>query len=224
MYPAGKSYCKKYKNEYDITMITSDKDFYQLLDDNIKIFNIATKQDFTKNDFVAKYGIQPLQWIDACALSGDDGDTIEGIDGIAEITAVKIIKKYGNVQGAIDEIGSIIKKSKVEEKLIQGVEKIKIAYELKKMILNLEVPAFQMRHMDRYQLEKMMEDYKLYMLKKDIEYLIDEPLESRILRTESNSATKKFFTCQTCGTTYMSESTVECERCKMSEQMTFKFE
>lgn len=217
------SYCERYKKFYDIIILTSDKDYYQLLDDNVRIFDLGRKMEFTKQDFVNAYGIQPKQWIDVGALAGDAGDTIQGIDGIGETTALKIIQKYGSYQKALEDFATFTEKKKTEQKALDGAKKLDVAYELKKMIMNLQVPDICIKKTDKYQLEKVMEDYKLYILKKDIDFLLNAEVQNQqpILITASNTAGKKFYTCPKCGTQYMSENEITCDICNGNEQLTF---
>jgi len=103
------AYCKKLKAENEIICVTNDKDYYQLLDDNVVMSKWSGGDEtvITKESFVADNGIQPPQHVDCGALSGDTGDNIFGIPSWGEKTALKAIQQLGNWQ-------SVLKKYKSE--------------------------------------------------------------------------------------------------------------
>tara|TARA_R110000824_G_scaffold12226_6_gene53547 strand:- start:11987 stop:13171 length:1185 start_codon:yes stop_codon:yes gene_type:complete len=88
------SYAHYLKDEHEVTICTSDKDYWQLLDDNVILWDGMKMQETTKADWVAEYGIQPENAVDVGALMGDNGDNIFGIPGWGEKTAFKEIKKH----------------------------------------------------------------------------------------------------------------------------------
>jgi len=77
--------------KYKFIVVSLDNDLYQLLDDNVSMYDIGKKKLFTKNDFIQKYGIMPKQWYDVKCLVGCKGDNVEGIVGVAAPTAIKYI-------------------------------------------------------------------------------------------------------------------------------------
>lgn len=85
----------------DIVMATSDKDYYQLLDNNVRIWDGMKMSETLYDTWKEEWGIEPKQWVEVGALMGDDGDNIFGIPGWGEKTAVKAIKKYGTWDKAI---------------------------------------------------------------------------------------------------------------------------
>ena len=70
--------CKKYK-KLDIIIVTSDKDMYQLLTDNVAMLHPTTHQFFTKKDFIAKYGIKPKMWKKVKSIGGCSSDAVKGV-------------------------------------------------------------------------------------------------------------------------------------------------
>lgn len=103
----------------DVYLVTSDKDYLQLIDENIKV--ILTKKGVTNTvemDLKAmdeQYGISPTQFIDLKALMGDPSDNIPGVGGVGEKTALKLIQEYGSLNGIYENIDAI--KGKLREKL-----------------------------------------------------------------------------------------------------------
>ncbi|MDF2949482.1 MAG: polA [Sedimentibacter sp.] len=103
----------------DVYLVTSDKDYLQLIDENTKV--VLTKKGVTNTvemDLKAmdeQYGISPTQFIDLKALMGDPSDNIPGVGGVGEKTALKLIQEYGSLNGVYENIDSI--KGKLREKL-----------------------------------------------------------------------------------------------------------
>lgn len=95
------SYCKKLSGD-EIIAVTSDADYYQILTDNVSVFDGMKQQLHTRQSFMDEYKIEPYQHVDVGALMGDDGDNIFGVPGIGDKTAIKEIKKYGTWQKVLD--------------------------------------------------------------------------------------------------------------------------
>jgi len=134
------------KEGLQVTILSGDRDTFQLVSDNIKIRIPRTKmgktevEDFDKEKIKEVYGLEPRQLIEVKALQGDTSDNIPGVPGIGEKTALSLIQKYKN----IDELYSKIEKNeddlkgKQREKIIENKE---LAYLSKTLgTINLEVP------------------------------------------------------------------------------------
>ena len=92
------SYAKTLRGENEVVCVTSDGDYFQLLDKNVKIWDGMKSQMITKNDWETENGISNFQWIDIGAMMGDTSDSICGVPCWGEKTALKEIKKYGTWQ------------------------------------------------------------------------------------------------------------------------------
>jgi len=96
------SYANILKKDNEVMIVTSDKDYYQILDDNVIIWD-GMKEDFiTKGTFESDYGITPSQYVHVGALMGDSSDNIFGIPGWGEKTSITYIKKHGSWEGVIN--------------------------------------------------------------------------------------------------------------------------
>lgn len=90
------SYAKVLKQEHEVNIVTSDKDYYQILDKNVVIWDGMKLEEMTEARFKSEKGISPQQWVDIGALMGDDGDNIYGVPGWGEKTALKELSKFGS--------------------------------------------------------------------------------------------------------------------------------
>lgn len=99
-------------NEFII--ISADHDLYQLLSQNVSMWNPITHTLMTKVSFKKKYGITPRQWIAVKAIAGCSSDDIPGVRGVGETTAIKYIRgelagtsaAYKNIQAAAETIAA----------------------------------------------------------------------------------------------------------------------
>ena len=103
--------------EYVATIISSDKDLLQLINEEVEV-KLLKQTGFIRYNpetFKALYGIEPIKIIDLKALAGDSSDNIPGVRGIGEKTALKLLQEYGSLEGIYENIDSI--KGKTKEKL-----------------------------------------------------------------------------------------------------------
>lgn len=132
------TFANKFQNDYNILIISSDKDFYQLINDKINLYRPVTNELIDKQKFIDKYGIDPKLMLHVGALTGDDGDSIEGIDGIGEKTAISLMKKYGSLHKMLKSDEAKNDKSKKLKSIFSNIEKLKLAYFLKKINVNID--------------------------------------------------------------------------------------
>ena len=97
------SFVNKYKNDNKIIISSSDKDFYQLIDENVSVFCYRGKVSklWNQKEILNKYGFDAKYFSTFKALVGDPSDNIKGIAGIGEKTAEKLIKHYGSLENII---------------------------------------------------------------------------------------------------------------------------
>ena len=67
---------------FDVTIVTSDKDFYQLVSPRVHLYDTMKKKVSTEADVRAKLGVEPRQVVDLMMLTGDAIDNVPGVPGI----------------------------------------------------------------------------------------------------------------------------------------------
>ena len=84
---------------FDVTIVTGDKDFFQLVGDGITVYNPRDDGTWYDRDGVKeKFGVLPSQVVDVLALMGDSIDNIKGVPGVGEKGARDLIAKYGSLE------------------------------------------------------------------------------------------------------------------------------
>jgi len=160
----------------DSIIVSSDQDFYQALDDGIRIYDAMKKEIWTKERFTVEMGFDPELWVDAGAIMGEVGaskDNIHGVDGWGPVTAVKYVRKYGDVDAIIAALQEKKKRGKREETFLNSIPRLRLAKSLKAMddIPDLPKPRV-LRRLTKEELEKFFLKFGFASLLKDIWRLI----------------------------------------------------
>ena len=106
---------------YDVAIVTSDKDFFQLVNDGLRVFN--PREDGTWYDAAGvkeKFGVEPGQVVDVLALMGDAIDNIKGVPGIGEKGARELVTRYGSLDNLIAHASELTPKKR--EVLLANVD------------------------------------------------------------------------------------------------------
>lgn len=110
---------------WDVKVVTGDKDFLQLANDQVEIAlirkGISDVENYKPSDVQERYGIDPGRIIDLKGLMGDSSDNIPGVPGVGEKTAIKLLKQFGTIEGVYESIDDVSGK-KLKEKLIDHHE------------------------------------------------------------------------------------------------------
>lgn len=110
-------------------MLTPDKDYGQLVRDNVFIFRPRHGGGYEKMgpaEVCAKYAIDsPLRVIDLLALMGDSADNFPGCPGVGEKTAAKLIDQFGDIENMLSHTYNI--KGKLREKVEAAVDDIRMS-------------------------------------------------------------------------------------------------
>jgi len=97
------SYCKTLRDDNKIVVVTSDKDYYQLLHDNVELWDGMKQKMTTKEEWEKEFKITPDQYLDCEALSGDAGDNIFGVPAWGDKGSLKAIQQFGSWAKVIEE-------------------------------------------------------------------------------------------------------------------------
>ena len=151
-------------------MLTPDKDYGQLIADNIYMYKPRHGGGYDiigKEQITEKYGISyPIQIIDLLALMGDSSDNYPGCPGVGEKTAVKLISEFGNIDNLLMRTNEL--KGKMREKVENAAEDIRMSYFLASIrtdvpiVLNLDELA--KKEPDEKELEKIFTELEFKTL------------------------------------------------------------
>ncbi|MFA5783186.1 MAG: DNA polymerase I, partial [Bacteroidales bacterium] len=135
---------KKAEQEgYKTYMMTSDKDFGQLVSENIFIYKPGRMGDKAEvlgiKEVCTRFGIKrPEQVIDMLGLWGDTSDNIPGIPGVGEVTARKLLNEFDNLENLLQN-ASQIKNPRLKDKVIEFADQAVFSKKLATIILDVPV-------------------------------------------------------------------------------------
>ncbi len=86
----------------NVTILSTDKNFLQLLGDNIHIFNHFEEEEYDSAWVMKKYGVTHNQLVDYWSLTGDSTNNISGVPGIGPKTAQKLIDEHKSLDALLD--------------------------------------------------------------------------------------------------------------------------
>ena len=117
------------KKDYQVEIITSDKDFLQLLQPGVRIYDPMKDKPITEADALERYGVKASQMRDYQALVGDAIDNIPKVPGIGPKTAADLLAQFGNIEALMSKLDEV-KKPKIQEALKTNLEQLKRAIQL----------------------------------------------------------------------------------------------
>ncbi|MCK9611425.1 MAG: DNA polymerase I [Bacteroidales bacterium] len=157
------------KKDFKVFMVTPDKDFGQLVSENVLIYKPARFGDKPSimgvKEVCEKFGIQkPEQLIDILGIWGDASDNIPGIPGIGEVGAKKLISEFGSLENILKNIDSISPEG-MKQKVIAGQELAIQSKALATIILNVPI-AFEehkliLEHPHEQELKELLEELEM---------------------------------------------------------------
>lgn len=98
--------------EFDVLVMTGDRDLFQLVDERVKILYTSGGPNpvtsvYGLAEVQERYELTPSQFIDLKALTGDSSDNIPGVPGVGEKTAAKLLKEFGSLENLYAQIDAI---------------------------------------------------------------------------------------------------------------------
>lgn len=133
----------------DVTILSGDRDTFQLASDKVTIRIPKTKmgktenEDYNRERVLEEYGVEPRELIEVKGLMGDSSDNIPGIPGVGEKTALNLIRHYKTIDNLYKEVETnealIDVKGKLKEKILDNKE---LAYLSRKLgEINRQAPV-----------------------------------------------------------------------------------
>ncbi|MGA9658445.1 MAG: DNA polymerase I [Asticcacaulis sp.] len=117
------------KAGFKVTIISSDKDLMQLVDDHVSLMDPVKSTLVGREQVIEKFGVPPELVVDAQALIGDSADNVPGAPGIGVKTAAQLLLEYGNLDNLLAR-ASEIKQPKRREALTDFRDQILMSREL----------------------------------------------------------------------------------------------
>ncbi len=166
------------KSNYDVFMVTPDKDFAQLVSEHIFMYRPARMGNGIEiwgiPEVQKKFEVKdPKQVIDFLGMMGDSVDNIPGLPGVGEKTAKKFINQYGSIENLLQNTHEI--KGKLREKIENNSEKGILSKKLATIILDVPIEYdfndFKLENPDHDSVFKIFEELEFARMKENFKKL-----------------------------------------------------
>ncbi len=155
------------KKGFKTYLLTGDKDYYQLIDENTCV--LMTRKGITELEIVnlqtlkEDYGIETKEFIDLKGLMGDQSDNIPGVPGIGQKTGIKLIKEFGtmeNLYNNLDKVSGKKLKENLEENKTQAFMSKKLGTIVRNINLGIDLTDLKIKTYDYDNLAKMYREFE----------------------------------------------------------------
>ncbi|MEM9895311.1 MAG: DNA polymerase I [Bacteroidota bacterium] len=166
---------------YQVYMMTPDKDYAQLVDENIFLYKPARMGNAVEimgiPEVLAKFDIDKVDQVrDVLGLKGDSVDNIPGIPGIGDKTASKLLKEFGSVEGIVENVDQL-----------KGAQQKKVAEFGQQGIMSKELATIKIDTPIAYDIEALKyEEPDVELLKPLFEELEFRTIARRVFKEEND--------------------------------------
>ena len=166
------------KRNYDVFMVTPDKDFAQLVSEHIFMYRPARMGNGIEiwgiPEVQKKFEVKdPIQVIDFLGMMGDSVDNIPGLPGVGEKTAKKFINQYGSIENLLQNTHEI--KGKLREKIENNSERGILSKKLATILLDVPIEYdfndFKLENPDHDSVFKIFEELEFARMKENFKKL-----------------------------------------------------
>jgi len=174
------------KEDYNVFMVTPDKDFGQLVSENIFMYRPARMGNGIEiwgiPEIQKRFGVErPEQVIDYIGMMGDAIDNIPGLPGVGDKTAKKFLAEFGTMEGLLANTDQL--KGKMKEKVEQNAELGRLSRKLAEIKIDCDVTFkaddYKMSEPDGTKVQQIFEELEFRRLKEQfIKIFSEEPVES----------------------------------------------
>lgn len=136
--------CLDPEESMERVLVTGDRDMLQLISPRCKVIIPTTSQgksvskEYTMESFLLEFGIEPQQYLDVKALTGDSSDHIPGVRGIGDKMALDLVRRFHDLDGIYENL-SVIGKPGLVQKLREGKEDAYLSRELSRLRCDLYI-------------------------------------------------------------------------------------
>ncbi|MGA3170022.1 MAG: 5'-3' exonuclease H3TH domain-containing protein [Chthoniobacteraceae bacterium] len=141
--------CAAARRDIEVVLATNDKDLFQLVNTQVKVYSTNKADLATPKDTYAlldgssvhrKWGVPPERIGDVLALIGDTVDNIPGVAGLGPKNAAHLMKTHGSLDALLADLQAV-ENARIREKLVAAREQIHQNREMVKLDLDLPLPA-----------------------------------------------------------------------------------
>ncbi len=194
------SVARRVPSSWKVVIVTSDKDLYQLIEDErITIYDPVKDKMITEKEFCRSFGFVPQGMVDYLALMGDASDNIPGARGIGKVTAGKLIQNYGSIEAVFEHVNDV--SPSVKKKLIESKDAVFLSKELVHLAqvpMDFAVKDFKISGPDTDKLCEMFKTFEFKSFLKEIDPVFPQAIEIKKDQGLSEAIKKKIIAAGEC--------------------------
>jgi DNA polymerase-1 len=186
------------KEDYKVYMVTPDKDFGQLVSENIFMYRPARMGNGIEiwgiPEIQKRFGVdRPEQVIDYLGMMGDASDNIPGLPGVGDKTAKKFIDEFGSMEGLLANTDKLKgkMKEKVEENGELGILSKKLATICTTVDVKFNAKDYEMSLPDNDKVQEIFNELEFRRLKDQFIKIFSEEAEETSAKNNETPASKK---------------------------------
>ncbi len=152
----------------DVTIVTGDRDTFQLVTDGVKVMatgrGITDTKIYDRQAVIDRYGIPPESIPDFYGLKGDTSDNIPGVPGIGDKTAADLLQRFGDLEtvlASIDEISGAKRKENLANHADDARVSKQLATSIRDVPVEVDLDGSLAREPDRSRLRETFREYEL---------------------------------------------------------------
>ena len=179
------------KANHSVAVVSNDKDFVQLIDKNIFLYDIQKNIKYNEQKAVQKWGVPPSQMLDYLSLVGDSSDNVPGVKGIGPKGAIKLLQTYKNLKDIYKNINKIEPES-IRKKLLESKDNAFLSQKLIQIDIQavdkLDIQKTRFSFSEKKHFLSFLQELEFKTLRKEFEKLFKkESLASSKVFTDHKS-------------------------------------
>ena len=126
------------RDHYNVTIVTSDKDFMQLVGPNITLWDTMKDERIRARDVIRKLGVEPRSVIDLMAFTGDPIDNVKGVPKVGDKKARALIQHFGSLDGVFANLDRLTEVDGIGSQLAKTIADHRADAELSRTLVTID--------------------------------------------------------------------------------------
>ena len=126
------------KLDGEVTIMSSDKDYLQLVSDKITVYSPTKKKFYDRDLVLNEFGVTPKNFLTQKILLGDSGDNVPGVKGLGSKTMLKSFPELGTEEEI--SLDDILSKCEGKKKIFESIKNYEFQLRINKRLMDLKDP------------------------------------------------------------------------------------
>ncbi len=175
-----------------VIVISSDKDFAQLVDSQVKLYDPMKDIYYDTNGVQKKWGVWPNQIVDYLAIVGDSSDNIPGVRGIGQKGAQKLLSEYKSMDDLYSNLDQV--PDKLAQKLKESKKEAFLSQKLARIITDLKLVSefkdFERQPLKKKEMLELFDELAFRSIRKKLFTDSEEPKKKAVALNQEEGTSK----------------------------------